>query len=1139
MNRYSLIFALLIASTFAVGPARQANEPPSDNQTPTKTNERNGNKPKSQQPHSTGESQSLSDKSALFLQSFTAKTQDKGQHLQVLFATVPHPTETNLSAAFDHNIEALQDGLQDAHYVFDSSWIPWQTHDPRETFDDDQKEKKAKTEEDACPGILLFRKEGRDPYSNGLIVFLLSEKPTQGIGVSQLQAAETLLTNTQLPALKRIRILGPSFTGSFASLTSIVQNLHDNYQPSNIDIYSGSVSGGAIAQDWLTGIRFKFSGTTINFGSAQHDYTDWKKLATDTLENMGIGADDTLYLSEDETAFGAILDRSHDLFGWWTIKFPRDISSLRAGYAQQGLFDEPSPALPWKRVLNFNSETHSDEDTVRQFGGTSTVEAQEAVLLGISNFIKAHGIRAVVISATNEEDRLFLTRFIHSNNGGVRVVVIGASRIFMRGATAQFRGDLIIDDFPMLPRLVDWTGGAPVRGAHVFSDGGSQGIYFAAIELVETDPKQHPFAEYSEPNWFKASCEWPPMYAVALGSNSTWPVDAELYEQDKTKCDTTTPNMPVAHDITTDTSLSQIHVGRHWKILGALVTFLIFLYCAAIWYANPIARDLFASFQPTPGWEYWMLKVTIPAFVAGAAFWVLARAVAIPRQASSDAALWWWITLAGIFLAPLAVLGSAVVKAWKYLPHVKITQNKWVLLSIGLTVLLSIVLVISGYMDMHSHPFTVGAILNTYREMHWESGLSLLPTWLFFLTALLVWASQAGNGAAALQGASPLPVFRYNMRISNHRAQCIVQDGRPLPNCYLARWFWFIWGIPAVVLFVAHFVFPPFKEITTLDSQVTSTLTRAAAGILSSLILLDLLQFLWLWKQLQGLLRALCRTPFKRSFVTITEFDWRGLWSFSGISFEGRRAINTALIDCLSEIAETDQFQLKTVAKELDDTRRYYNTHDLTEVESKRYQDDVKMLFDNLSSTGNTLAAYIEDPNNKPTSVTLSPVIEALQRALQCQCKDDRWGDEKEELARLPELNQLIERFLCLMYIGFIQSVLARLHTLLASVAFMYSLVALGVAIYPFVPSTPMLMTGGALLILIGWAFFKVFSEMNKDPILSRIVAGGPDRKFQDSPYVKFAESMALPILAALSSLLPGGTARLLELVQAVIPHGS
>jgi hypothetical protein len=84
-----------------------------------------------------------------------------------------------------------------------------------------------------------------------------------------------------------------------------------------------------------------------------------------------------------------------------------------------------------------------------------------------------------------------------------------------------------------------------------------------------------------------------------------------------------------------------------------------------------------------------------------------------------------------------------------------------------------------------------------------------------------------------------------------------------------------------------------------------------------------------------------------------------------------------------------------------------------------------------------------------------------------------------------------------------------------------------------------MLMTGGALLILIGWSFFKVFGEMNKNPILSRIVAGGTDRKFQDSPYVKFAESMALPILAALSSLLPGGTARLFELVQAIIPHGS
>jgi len=71
---------------------------------------------------------------------------------------------------------------------------------------------------------------------------------------------------------------------------------------------------------------------------------------------------------------------------------------------------------------------------------------------------------------------------------------------------------------------------------------------------------------------------------------------------------------------------------------------------------------------------------------------------------------------------------------------------------------------------------------------------------------------------------------------------------------------------------------------------------------------------------------------------------------------------------------------------------------------------------------------------------------------------------------------------------------------------------------------------------VIGWAFFRVFKEMDTDPILSRIV-NGDDRKLQGNFYLKFAESLALPLLALGSSILPGGAGRLLELAQTVLNH--
>jgi hypothetical protein len=115
--------------------------------------------------------------------------------------------------------------------------------------------------------------------------------------------------------------------------------------------------------------------------------------------------------------------------------------------------------------------------------------------------------------------------------------------------------------------------------------------------------------------------------------------------------------------------------------------------------------------------------------------------------------------------------------------------------------------------------------------------------------------------------------------------------------------------------------------------------------------------------------------------------------------------------------------------------------------------------------------------------------------------------------------------------------VVARLHTLLFSVASIFSLTALGIAIYPFAPLSPFLLTGLAVMLLIGWAFYKIFSEMDTDPVLSRIV-NGDDRKLQGSFYLRFAEYAALPLLTLGSSLLPGGTGRLLELAQALFSHG-
>jgi hypothetical protein len=430
-----------------------------------------------------------------------------------------------------------------------------------------------------------------------------------------------------------------------------------------------------------------------------------------------------------------------------------------------------------------------------------------------------------------------------------------------------------------------------------------------------------------------------------------------------------------------------------------------------------------------------------------------------------------------------------------------------------------------------------GSILNTYREMHWESQLSLLPTGMLFLLAYLMWASQAGNGTAFFAYALKLPDFPGNQRISKKNAKAIASLGRPIPLSSDALWLWVVWAGVTLMICVATFHFHPFSEITTLESMDNTRLIFIFSTGITSLMVLDLLQFLWLWDRLKGLLMALDRMEFKRSFVPILDFNWRKLWSFGGVSLRDRRAIDDAQVDCILELARKQGVTaLAPCADTLEQMRARYNRVPLG-VSRPRFRNNQRLFFDVLVQAGTGVAWLVANPPRVDPPQTVGAEVDAIQRALAGKKEYGRYEDESEDVARLPGWQAAAERLLCLMYVGFLHTAIARLHSLLISVSAMFSLMVLGFAIYPFTPFSPLLVTGLAFLVAIAWAFFKVFKEMDTDPILSRIV-NGDDRRLQGNFYMKFAEALALPLLTLGSSLLPGGAGRLLELAQTLLTHG-
>ena len=172
-------------------------------------------------------------------------------------------------------------------------------------------------------------------------------------------------------------------------------------------------------------------------------------------------------------------------------------------------------------------------------------------------------------------------------------------------------------------------------------------------------------------------------------------------------------------------------------------------------------HSLCASFAPIPDWRYWFCKVIVPGIVFAFAFQVMALGVDISEAASTGTFLWWLgaelLTVAAPFAIGLCALWSANRSqshngpaGVEFLP-----AKRWRIFCFLPTALAMLICTVLHYRRT-SDP---SSIHNTYREMHWESGLSLIPTSLIFLLALLVWTHRRDR---VLRSLMLLPPCRWS-----------------------------------------------------------------------------------------------------------------------------------------------------------------------------------------------------------------------------------------------------------------------------------------------------------------------------------------------------------------------------------------
>lgn len=375
--------------------------------------------------------------------------------IEFLIATVPDPLHSRLSLFTDLSIEAIEDGAQASGWIFANPWMPW-----IDTADGDEKDpEKRRKDRDVLrnqekqPGILLFRRAAPKQESAAydpqvLIVFLAGETPTAGVNSAQFQLARAYMRAIQGASGKdqNVRLLGPTFSGSFYSLNGLLQE-DVRQSPVSYRVRSGTAQA---ADDGAV-----LGRPGIDFRDASANTKDQDDYFLQVLAELGIETGQAAKLVEDESAFGeAATGGDIRLF-----RFPREISHLRNAYRDAISGSKSSNAA--QPDIEFSiKDPQTGEDSIPVFSASQSPLSQYGVINNIAEAIRRNGIRLVWVQATNILDVLFIAEVLKRQCPDTRLLLDHSDILLTQAAqNVPLNGTLVLTTYPAFVSSNLWMGG--------------------------------------------------------------------------------------------------------------------------------------------------------------------------------------------------------------------------------------------------------------------------------------------------------------------------------------------------------------------------------------------------------------------------------------------------------------------------------------------------------------------------------------------------------------------------------------------------------------------------------------------------------------------------------------------------------
>jgi hypothetical protein len=395
-----------------------------------------------------------------------------------IVATVADPVHSRMQLFFDGQIQSIEKALAIHKWEFATQWLPWRDHADggSSSVAEQRRERQSEREQEALPGVLVFRRANSDSDeypSQVLFVLLVPETPTEGIAGDAFYAALHLARvlssdhceSTDEPC--QTGLLAPIYSGSFDSLTRFLSGWKDQ-RTIHPFVYGGSISSRAKADEFENTLRK--SVVPFQFRSGIVNSDDYVAAFEKMLDDYHIPRDKAAYWVEDESGFGAsfgqtVRDPSSEHPAGTSPEsdaipiypFPRDISHLRSAYQEatkssRNTVRNAAPTLD----ISLKDPSHG-EDSIPVFSDTHTPVGQSAAISTITEEFSREGKRMVFIVAANTLDSLLLARFVRTESPNTRVVIGDADTLFIPAASQEsLAGTLFLSTYPMFILGQEW-----------------------------------------------------------------------------------------------------------------------------------------------------------------------------------------------------------------------------------------------------------------------------------------------------------------------------------------------------------------------------------------------------------------------------------------------------------------------------------------------------------------------------------------------------------------------------------------------------------------------------------------------------------------------------------------------------------